>query len=119
VAAEQVKVFLEIAYQQGGVKPKAEGNVILIPANGYREYDFRANFVLPNTWAEINDMDIQIRGRVTYKGKPQTYCYKYNQWSGHDRPEGVPLFVPCDFDPRRSVSMVAKAGHYTLTDSPQ
>ena len=51
----------------------------------------------------ISDQALTVSGRVAFEAKTIPYCYKYNAWYGQ-RPDRVPMFVPCDYDPRRSVS---------------
>jgi len=104
VPAEQVRIFIEIKHVDGGSRPTGDGNLILIPANGSRDYDFRAGFLLPDNMILLNRWNLTISGTVTHEGKSIAYCYKYNQWGPRTRPEGVPLFVPCDFDPRRTIN---------------
>jgi hypothetical protein len=103
VQAENVKVFIEVKTRHGESRPTGDGNAILIPANGHRDYDFRASFLLPQNMLELDEWNLTISGTVTHGDKQIPYCYKYNQWTG-PRPSGVPTFVPCDYDPRRTVS---------------
>ncbi len=104
VQAENVKVFVEIKHRSGGTRPTGDGNAILIPANGHQLYDFRSSFILPFNLLELDDWNLTVSGTITYNGNTQSYCYKYNQWGG-PRPSGVPLFVPCDYDARRNISI--------------
>jgi hypothetical protein len=104
VQAENVLVFIEVTYRTGGIRPTADGNAILVPANGYRDYDFRPYFKLPANMLKVNGWNLRVSGTVTHDGQRQTFCYKYNPWTGR-RPKGVRTFVPCDYDPSRSVSV--------------
>jgi hypothetical protein len=104
VQAENVRVFIEVTHNGGGTRPTGDGNTILVPANGRREYDFRASFILPKRMVEVNGWNLTVRGSVSLGDESISYCYKYNQWSG-PRPDGVPIFVPCDYDVRRTVSV--------------
>jgi hypothetical protein len=96
VPAENVQVSMGASYGTGETK-YAAWNAVLIPANGERTYHLRATFHLPDDMSTLNQENLTIRGTVTYNGKPQSYCYKYNDWP-EPRPKRVPVFIPCDHD---------------------
>jgi hypothetical protein len=113
VQAESVQVFVEIQHAHGHTRP-AQSNAILIPASGFRRYDFRSSFVLPNDLDELERWKLTLKGAVTHDERKIDFCYKYNHWFG-ERPTGVPLFVPCDFDVRRHVTVSVEPATITFT----
>jgi hypothetical protein len=115
VPAEKVNVFIEITHSGGGTKPTGAGNTVLVPANGHRDYDFRSGFLLPAHLGDLQKWDLKIEGTVTHGKNVENYCYKYNLWTEqHQRPDGVRLFVPCDYDARRNVTVRAESGVYAI-----
>jgi hypothetical protein len=112
VPAENVKVYVSIVHANGHTLP-AQENSILIPANGFRDYDVRASFLLPNDLTELDGWNLKVLGSITHATGIITFCYKYNHWA--ERPAGVPMFVPCDFDHRRHVAVTAQPGRYNLS----
>jgi hypothetical protein len=112
VPAEEVHVFLEIEHNNGSTRPGGT-NAVLVPANGYRRYDFRSSFKLPAELNELEGWNLRVKGTVSYADQTIPFCYKYNHWPSGERPDGVSLFVPCDFDNRRHVTVRVMAGSIT------
>jgi hypothetical protein len=107
VAAENVEVHIEISHTNGRTTP-VKPNIIAIPAESVRPYFVRGSFVIPDGPIGLVGWELSITGTVTHKGhQPITVCYKYNPWLANERPPGVPLFVPCDFDQRRHLTLLA------------
>jgi hypothetical protein len=105
VPAENVKVVMQVTHGNAKTTHTGEGDTILIPAHSYRDYDFRGAYIATEEMIRtLSGDNLIVRGLVTYNDKPVHYCYKYNQWTG-PRPPGVPTFVPCDSDSRRTVSV--------------
>ena len=116
VHAEKVAVFVEIEHAHGSTRP-AQPNTIVVPANGACAYDFRGSFVLTSDLSELESWNLTIKGTVTLNDdEPIRFCYKYNHWDG-ERPSGVPLFVPCDYDRRRHVAIAVGSGNLSLSGS--
>jgi hypothetical protein len=120
VPAEDVRVSIEIDHLHGGVKQIADWNSMLIPANNHRDYPLRASFILPEI-RELETWGLKITGTVTHRDNTIPYCFKYHHWQG-PRPDGLPLFVPCDFDFRLAVTAkitgvaaIGVTGHVSAT----
>jgi hypothetical protein len=101
--AEDVRVSIGVTHGHGETKPVAEWNPIHVPANSFRDYYFPVGFLLPMEMSELESWNLKVEGMVTLETESKSYCFKYNHWNG-PRPDGVPLFIPCDIDLRRNVS---------------
>ena len=73
-----------------------------IPSKDSKEVHLLAAFVIsPDSLEGSNNGQnrLEVSGSVEYRGTSTPYCYRYKPWEGK-RPEGVPMFVPCDHDER-------------------
>lgn len=108
IAAEQVAINIRVEPDPHyiGAKYSDGVHIIMIPANGYREYFIKVSEVLTdNILDELNFRQLwqlRVTGYFEYGGKQTKYCYKYNP-SGNPRPEGLPQFIPCDFNTQRTI----------------
>ena len=110
VAAENVAVSIRVETSEGGAKYTGGEHRIMIPAHDSREYFIRWASRLNDTLVNgfKSDTPLSVSGYFEYEGKRTEYCYKYNACSG-ERPQGVPEFIPCDFDTRRTILATGKA----------
>ena len=110
VAAEDVAVNIRVESSEGGAKYTGGDHRIMVPAHDSREYFIkwpsRLNDTLVNGFK--SDIPLRVSGHFEYGGKRTEYCYRYNASQG-ERPSGVPEFIPCDFDTRRTVLVTGKA----------
>src|SRR5207249_889724 len=70
-------------------------------ANGRREYFIHSTVAFDKSGLTKYDsgaVSLRVSGHVKWRDKTIDYCYKYYPWPSGDRPNGVPLFVPCDFE---------------------
>lgn len=106
VTADDVEISIRVEADRNycGAKYTGGANLISIPANGHREYFITVNRPLTEghmSGFKKGELFLRVTGQVAYEGRIQTYCYKYNP-SKHPRPAGVPEFIPCEFDIRRT-----------------
>ena len=101
LAAEKVAIRVHAETDIGRTIGYVNDQVITIPAHDSRECFLRSGMTLDrNQIAAYNNGTIALRisGQIKWSGKTAQYCYKYNPWPSGNRPEGVPVFVPCDFE---------------------
>jgi hypothetical protein len=112
ITAENVMIGMEAAIDPGKIVRYQKDQVIAIPADGSRECFIRSEMVLDqNRLAAYDNGDIPLRisGYVKWSGKTAEYCYKYNPWPSGNRPKGVPVFVPCDFETGENTAIKIEA----------
>ncbi len=65
----------------------------------------------------LNQGTVQMRisGYVKRDKETIDYCYKYNPWPSDNRPQGLPRFVPCDFDTSVNVDIEVNAATMTFS----
>lgn len=95
--------------------------IVTIPANSNREYPITWPVILTSEIIEgINkDTPLHVGGRYNIEGEePTEYCYKYNPdcKKGND----IPMFLPCDFTPGTTVTVMVAVptGWLTLESKP-
>jgi hypothetical protein len=92
------------------------GQILTVPANGRQEYPFPWNS--PLTQQDLNGTALfepyEVAGYFKHgKGEVQPFCYRYYLWDG-PRPEGIPQFLLCNFDPA-IVAIAKMADGRTIT----
>jgi len=98
--AEAVKVSIRVESGVGGSKYTSDDQIMTVPANSSREYPIRWPMELTQAALDgFSSSGLEVKGNFEYGGKSESYCYKYYPWKG-TRPEGVPQFIPCKFNPR-------------------
>jgi len=117
IAAERVAI--RIKAEVGGVATEyPEYREISIPANGSRE------FFIPGATALHSDhmaafnsgkWMLRISGQVQWSNQTTDYCYKYYPWPLEQRPPGVPLFLPCDFENGLNIAVRAAAANLRMS----
>jgi hypothetical protein len=99
---------------------------VMIPARGKESYPAMCNAILNEELVKgLNaNIPIEVKVRVKYwpisPKEPTEFCYRYLPWPTQNRPDDVPQFVPCDFNPQvntivriPSVFLIAKPGNVT------
>ena len=73
-----------------------------------REYFVKWDVLCETHINQFNDNGtLRVEGHFRQDKTRTAFCYKYNHWKG-TRPDGVPEFTPCDFDPGRIVLLNAR-----------
>ncbi len=97
-----------------------EPQTVMIPARGRESYPIVSGAIFNEQLIEgfNTEVPIEVKVRVKYfpgsPVEPKEFCYRYLPWRG-DRPEDVPQFVPCDFNPRLNVVVHLKGVEVKLT----
>ena len=90
--------------------------IVTIPASGKEHF-----FILSSSWLEQphidgfnNTVPLKVVGYFDYwpVGR-KDFCYRYLPWDGQ-RPEKIPQFLPCDFEPRLNTTLHLSAGVMAL-----
>jgi hypothetical protein len=89
---------------------------VTIPANGKEEYPIRWPSFL---WRDDidgfnNNVPLRVQGFFIHQNTTVDFCYRYYPWPFGKRPDGLPQFFPCGFDPGLTVTMKAEAGGYAI-----
>jgi hypothetical protein len=116
VAANNVAIDIKVHLLDGMTEYTGGEQLFTIPASGKLEHFIKSGFVLnANVLAQINDNGslLRITGHVRRGKIDVPYCYKYNPG---DVP-GMPMFIPCDMDTRRTVNAAMGAGSIALAGS--
>jgi hypothetical protein len=117
IAATGVRIHLGVEIDTDKALDWIHDPVVTIPASGKESY-----FILSSSWLEqaqiegFNKETIALRvvGFFDYWPVGLTkFCYKYLPWDG-ERPEDIPQFVPCDFEPRLNTTLHIKSGVMAL-----
>lgn len=121
--AEEVTVVIRVepTVHYGGAKYSDGAHKFAIPANSFRE-EF-ISVTQPLTAELIDSLNRQtwqlcITGYFEHAGKRTKYCYRYNPFP-NPRPEGLPQFIPCDYDTRRTLIMIAGSPPLSAIQSAQ
>jgi hypothetical protein len=101
MVAAEVSVSIGAEYPGGAVKSKKDQRIV-VPADGWMESFMPASIILTedllSRW-NSGEGPLRVSGTVSWNQETIQYCYKYLAWNYGDRPDGVPRFVPCDFEP--------------------
>ncbi len=88
-----------------------------IPANSRREFFIRSSAAIdPATLVGDNGKSLEIKGYYALDGGAKVeYCYKPNPLLTEESLQaGLPLFIPCDFDTSREISLMVETGRYNI-----
>jgi hypothetical protein len=107
IAATGVKVHMGVEIDVDKELDWIHDPIVTIPASGKEHY-----FILSSSWLEQQHIDafnnavaLRVVGFFDYWPVGRTdFCYRYLPWEG-PRPEGIPQFVPCDFEPRLNTTL--------------
>ena len=121
LAAKNVSISMKVAFADS-TSEYNQDQVMTIPAKDGRECFIDCALVLNSDVMRGFDRDnkpLCISGHVIWNKETTEYCYKYNPWPfDTSRPHDLPLFVTCDFDPRRTVGISGRAmGHASVQAS--
>lgn len=99
------------------IKPQT----VLIPARGKESYPITSGaFFNEEEFAGFNtNIPIEVAVGVKYwpgsPTEPQQFCYRYLPWRGK-RPDDIPEFVPCDFNPGLNIGIKIQGAQLKLSD---
>jgi hypothetical protein len=118
-AIEARDVTIKLQLQKGDAPPifwTRQQNVT-IPANGREDYPVRWPSVLRREDIDgFNDnVALRVLGHFIHENTTVEFCYRYYPWPFGNRPDGLPQFFPCGFDPGLTVPLEAIAGTFALT----
>jgi hypothetical protein len=104
--ARDVSLHMQIENDSAVVKWDRE-QIVTVAANGKQDY-FIKWWNESLTEQRLNGYDfvapLKVSGFFQHANNArQSFCYKYYPWDG--RPEGIPQFIPCDFDPNGVVEI--------------
>ncbi len=116
--AENVSISIKVAFADS-TSEYHQDQVMTIPAHEGRECFIVTALQLDGNVMRGFDRDNEplcISGHVVWNEETTQYCYKYNPWPfDAPRPQDLPLFVTCDFDPRRAVGIAGRImGHASM-----
>ena len=111
MVAAEVFVSARAEHPGGAVELKKDQRIV-IPANDWRESFLPTSIIL--TEDLLNKLNggegvLRVSGNVKWNQETMQYCYKYFAWTYGDRPDGVPSFVPCDFEPGLAIEASGKS----------
>jgi hypothetical protein len=110
VLAKEVSIAITVRFPDGITKYH-NAVAMLIPAQGGREF-FISSGIIPNkaSLESLNAETLRVSGCIKWgkKKDKKEYCYKYNPCSFGTWPDGVPDFVPCDFNMGRDATVFAR-----------
>ena len=109
--ARDVSLHMQIENDSAVVKWDRE-QIVTVAANGKQDY-FIKWWNESLTEQRLNGYDfvapLKVSGFFQHADNArQSFCYKYYPWDG--RPEGIPQFIPCDFDPNGIVEVPMTGG---------
>jgi len=114
VQANDVRVSIEVDYRTGSTATYSGGpHTVNIPANSSREHFIASGFTLNDEMLdqlERRDAPLVVSGVVSHEqtNYSEKYCYKWYAWPhAGNRPKGLPLFVPCEFNKARAFGLRA------------
>jgi regulator of replication initiation timing len=99
-----------------GVRRNRE-QIITIPAHAMERVFVRWTGALTQEQIDQvnNGTPLQVSGYFKQTNtEPVPFCYKYHPWTG-ERPDGVPQFVPCDFDPTLDIFVTIPPAHLSVS----
>jgi hypothetical protein len=124
IAATDVRISMKVDIGDRSVAYKSGHQTIVVPARGvYACHIPNRDYLNEDDLHGLDQgmISLRISGQVQWKKIQVAYCYKYNPWSGNDRPPDLPRFVPCDFDTRQAIDLnlaPAAMGHFAATLEP-
>ena len=117
-ATEARNVEIKLELQKGDETPVfwTRQQNVTIPANGKEDYPIRWPSLLRREDIDgFNDnIPLRVLGYFVHQTTTTKFCYRYYPWSFGNRPEGLPQFFPCDFDPGLTVTMTGLSGNLGL-----
>ena len=116
--ARDVEIMLELAEGDAPSVFWTHQQSVTIPANGREEYPIRGASVLRRVDIDgfNSNVLLRVRGHFKHQNTTVKFCYKYYPWPFERRPDGLPQFIPCEFDPGLTINAKAEVrGFSTVT----
>lgn len=91
--------------------------IVTIPARGQESYPIVSGaFFSEEDLRAFNSNSAPIEVSVGLRywpgspNEPRRFCYRYLPWHGGERPDDIPQFVPCDFNPGLNITLQIPSG---------
>lgn len=117
-AVKDVSIGVKVVFEKVGTAEYKSANTVVIPARGAYELPFPSSLVLKEevlNALEKGETPLRVSGHVKWPKETIEYRYKYYSWPFGERPEGLPYFLPCDFDTSRNLGVSAAPVHAKLS----